>query len=71
MSQVSQTLEFYITFEDVLMLIYEVFAISYSSRDSENQCQCSTHPWLGTTAYHGKLKNVPNAILMDNSPIIY
>ena len=27
------------------MLFYELFAISYSFRDSENQCQCSVHTW--------------------------
>ena len=57
LSQVSQTLKLFITFEGVLMLLYELFAISHSFRDSENHYQCSVHTWslsLDTRCIFGK-----------------
>ena len=46
---------FFIIFEDVLMTLYQLFPISYSYRDSENQCQCSVNTWslsLNKLGYH-------------------
>ena len=62
-SQVSQTLEFYITFEGVLMPLYKLFTISYSFRDSENQCHSSVHTWsLSLSTYINCPAGIQNSI---------